>query len=75
MAIIDITGVHVMDQPAVQGIISAVQCLRLVGAEVMLTGVQPQVAAALVDLNMDLSGIKTSRSLQSAIVEALRREK
>lgn len=73
LAILDITGVRVMDEPAVQGIITAVQCLRFVGAQVMLTGVKPQVASAIVGLGIDLGGVKTSGSLQRAINEALRR--
>jgi rsbT co-antagonist protein RsbR len=73
MAIIDITGVRVVDELAIHGIIRAVQAVRLVGADVMLTGVRPQVAAALTHLEMDLSGLKTAPSLQSAVAAVLRR--
>ena len=39
----------------------------------MLTGVRPEVAVALMDLDVDLAGLKTAPSLQSAVVAALRR--
>lgn len=71
-AILDITGMQAVAQPAVQGILSAVQSLRLVGAEVVLTGVRPEVAMELVNLDVDLTRVRTSRSLQSGIVDALR---
>jgi anti-anti-sigma regulatory factor len=47
--------------------------VRLLGAQVMLTGIQPQIAQTLVHLGVDLSSIVTRGSLQSGIAEALRR--
>jgi rsbT co-antagonist protein RsbR len=72
-AIIDVTGVRAVDRPGLEGIVSAAKGLRLVGAEVILTGIRPEVAAILMSLDVDLRGIVTSGSLQSAIVDLLRR--
>jgi rsbT co-antagonist protein RsbR len=73
IAILDITGVRAIDQQAVQGIIQAVQAARLIGAKIMLTGIRPDVAVMLVDLNADLTGILTFGTLQSAVVDAMKR--
>jgi rsbT co-antagonist protein RsbR len=73
IAILDITGVRAIDHQAVQGIIQAVQAARLIGAKIMLTGIRPDVAVMLVDLNADLTGIVTFGTLQSAVVDAMKR--
>jgi PAS domain S-box-containing protein len=72
LAILDITGVSVVDTQVAQALISAAQAVRLLGAQVMLTGIQPQIAQTLVHLGVDLSSIVTRGNLQSGIVEALR---
>jgi rsbT co-antagonist protein RsbR len=73
VAIIDVTGVRTMNQSAVQGIIGAAQGARLLGAQVALTGIRPDVAMALVALDAELSGIVTFGSLQNGIVYAMSR--
>lgn len=54
-----------------QAFIQAAQAVRLLGAQVMLTGIQPQIAQTLVHLGVDLSGIITHGSLQAGIAAAL----
>jgi anti-anti-sigma regulatory factor len=71
LVILDITGVAVVDTQVAQAFIQAAQAVRLLGAQVMLTGIQPQIAQTLVHLGVDLSGIITSGSLQSGIAAAL----
>lgn len=72
LVILDITGVMVVDTQVAQTFIQAAQAVRLLGAQVMLTGIQPQIAQTLVHLGVDLSGIITRGSLQSGIEAALR---
>jgi rsbT co-antagonist protein RsbR len=72
LAILDITGVSVVDTQVAQALIGAAQAVKLLGAQVMLTGIQPQIAQTLVHLGVDLSGIETRGSLQSGIAHALR---
>ncbi len=73
VAILDITGVPVVDTSVANGLIQAAQAVRLLGAEVILTGIRPEVAQTLVGLGVDLRGIMTYSSLQSGIAAALRR--
>jgi anti-anti-sigma regulatory factor len=72
LAILDITGVSVVDTQVAQALVSAAQAVRLLGARVMLTGIGPQIAQTLVQLGVDLSSINTRGSLQAGIVAALR---
>lgn len=75
LAIVDITGVQVVDTQVADALIRAAQAVRLLGAQVMLTGIQPQIAQTLVQLGIDLSGIITRSSLQDGIVTALKEKK
>ncbi len=72
LVIIDITGVAVVDTQVAQAFIRAAQAVKLLGARVMLTGIQPQIAQTLVHLGADLSGIMTYGSLQAGIAAALK---
>jgi anti-anti-sigma factor len=72
LAILDITGVSVVDTQVAQALVGAAQAVKLLGAQVMLTGIQPQIAQTLVHLGIDLSSIETRGSLQSGIAYALR---
>lgn len=72
LAILDITGVAVVDTQVAQVLLQAAQAVRLLGAQVMLTGIQPVIAETLVNLGIDLSGLKTYGSLQTGIAQALR---
>ncbi|NJP06398.1 MAG: PAS domain S-box protein [Chloroflexaceae bacterium] len=71
LVIVDITGVLMVDTQVAQAFIQAAQAVKLLGAEVMLTGIQPQIAQTLVHLGVDLHGIQTRGSLQSGITAAL----
>jgi anti-anti-sigma factor len=73
MAILDVTGVSVMDEPAATALIRAAQAVRLLGAELILTGIQPEVAQTLVGLGVDLRGIVTESTLQAGVRYALLR--
>jgi rsbT co-antagonist protein RsbR len=72
-AILDITGVPVVDTQVANALIAAAQAVKLLGATVVLTGIRPEVAQTLVGLGIDLRGIITRASLQSGITYALGR--
>ena len=74
VAILDITGVLIVDTQVANALIQAAQAVRLLGAQVILTGVRPEVAQTLVNLGIDLSSILTRSTLQAGITESLRRE-
>jgi anti-anti-sigma regulatory factor len=65
--ILDITGVPVVDTEVAQGLLQVVSAARLLGAEVVLVGIRPEVAQALVGLGVDMGAIRTFSSLQSAL--------
>ncbi len=73
LAIIDITGVRTVDTHVADVILQAARAVRLLGAEVVITGIQPDIASTLVTLQVDLRQITTRRTLQDGIVYALRR--
>ena len=73
IAILDITGVRTVDANVALGLVQAAQAARLLGAEVILTGVSPQAARTLVDLATDMRGIKTLSSLEQGVELAMRR--
>jgi PAS domain S-box-containing protein len=71
IAILDITGVAVVDTQVANVLIQAAQAVRLLGAKVMLTGIGPSMAQTLVHLGADLSSLITRGSLQAGIATAL----
>jgi rsbT co-antagonist protein RsbR len=71
MAIVDITGVQVVDTQVANALVRAAQAVRLLGAQVILTGIKPQVAQTLVQLGVNLEGIRTTGSLQTGVRLAL----
>lgn len=71
LVIMDITGVAVVDTQVAQAFIQIAQAVQLLGAQVILTGVQPQIAHTIVNLGLDLGELQTRSSLQAGVVTAL----
>jgi PAS domain S-box-containing protein len=71
VAVIDITGVPTIDTQTAQHLIETVTAVRLLGAEVVLTGVRPTIAQTLVHLNIDLANVITRSSLSAGLRKAL----
>jgi anti-anti-sigma regulatory factor len=71
VAIIDITGVEVVDARVADTLVRASHSARLLGTEVVLTGIRAGVARSLVGLGVELSGIRTRKTLQEGIDCAL----
>jgi len=72
VALVDITGVPTIDTQTAQHLVEAVSAVRLLGAQVVLTGVRPQIAQTLVHLGIDLSDVVTRSSLASGLQVAFR---
>ncbi len=70
-AIIDITGVPVVDSAVASMLVKAAAGVRLLGAEAILTGIRPEVAQTLVTLGADLSTLTTCGTLQAGIAYAM----
>ncbi|KYF76125.1 anti-anti-sigma factor [Sorangium cellulosum] len=71
--ILDVTGVPVVDAEIADSLLRAAQAVKLLGAEVILTGVRPEVAQTMVGIGIDLREIVTLSSLQSGLHHALAR--
>jgi rsbT co-antagonist protein RsbR len=71
VAILDITGVSLVDEEVATAIVSAAKAVGLLGANVVLTGIRPEVARTLVDLGVDLGSIVTRSNLQGGIRHAM----
>jgi rsbT co-antagonist protein RsbR len=71
VAILDITGVALVDTQVANALMRAAQAVKLLGAQVVLTGIRPEVAQTLVGLGVNLGGIVTCGTLQSGIAYAL----
>ena len=69
----DITGVPLVDTAVAQTLIEAVQAVRLLGGELVLVGITPEVAQTLVDLGVNLRGVVTRADLQGGLAYATRR--
>jgi rsbT co-antagonist protein RsbR len=70
MLLLDITGVSVVDTQVAKGIVTLAQSVRLLGAEVVLVGVRPEVAQTIIGLGIDLENLRTFSTLQTALVHA-----
>jgi rsbT co-antagonist protein RsbR len=66
-AIIDITGIDVMDTGTADHFIRMAKAVQLLGAECVLTGINPHIARTLVQMGVTLTGITTHRSLRTAL--------
>ena len=71
VALVDIMGVPTIDTQTAQHLIETITAVRLLGAQVVLTGVRPAIAQTLVHLGIDLSGITTRSSLAAGLLVAL----
>lgn len=71
VVILDITGVPVFDAEAAQLVIRLAQAVRLLGSEMMLVGLSSEIARTIVELGVDLKGLKTLGTLQTGLAQAL----
>mgnify|MGYP003574900702 CR=1 FL=1 len=73
IAIIDITGVPTVDTLVAQHLLKTVTAARLMGAECIISGIRPQIAATIVHLGVDLGNVITKASLAMAFNLALKK--
>ena len=73
MAIIDITGVPLVDTLVAQHLLKTVTAARLMGADCIISGIRPQIAQTIVHLGVDLAGVTTKATLADALSLAMKR--
>jgi rsbT co-antagonist protein RsbR len=66
-AIVDITGIDVMDTKTADHFIKMAKAIRLLGAECILSGINPGIAQTLTHIGVDLVGLRTVRNLRDAL--------
>jgi rsbT co-antagonist protein RsbR len=72
-AIIDITGVPVVDTLVAQHLLKTIAAARLMGADCLISGIRPQIAQTIIHLGVDLSEVTTKATLADAFAVALSR--
>jgi rsbT co-antagonist protein RsbR len=65
--ILDISGIAALDTSTANYILHATQAVKLMGSEVIITGIRPDVATTLVTLGVDVSGIMTRSTLREGL--------
>ena len=65
--IVDVTALDVMDSFATRSIGNLAQAARLRGAETVIVGIQPEVAFAMAQLNLELGSAITALDLEEAM--------
>ena len=71
IAIIDITGVPTVDTLVAQHLLKTIAAARLMGADCIISGIRPQIAATIVHLGVELGDVITKATLADAFRLAL----
>ncbi|MDI3284998.1 STAS domain-containing protein [Polyangium sp. 15x6] len=72
-AILDLTGVDMVDTMTASHLFSLIRAIRLLGAEGIVTGIRPTVAQTMVTLGLDLSSLTTCANLREGLRLCIRR--
>ena len=70
VVVMDLTGVPAVDAAVANHLVQTVEAARLVGADVIVTGLAPELAQTLVTIGVDLGKMATVGDLQGGIEEA-----
>ncbi len=65
--VIDVTALDVIDSFAARTLRSMAATIRLRGARTIIVGIQPDVAFAMVQLGLSLSGVETALDLEEGL--------
>ncbi|MBI4220053.1 MAG: PAS domain S-box protein [Chloroflexi bacterium] len=72
VAVVDVTGVAVMDTYAASQLLKAAQTARLLGCHVILSGVSAAASRSLVTLGVDMKPLVTTRDVEQGLEIARR---
>ncbi|HYF65817.1 MAG TPA: STAS domain-containing protein [Herpetosiphonaceae bacterium] len=65
--ILDMTGIPFVDDAIAQSILNMTAAVRLLGAQVLLAGIRPEVAQTMVARSLDLTGTRSYANLREAV--------
>lgn len=71
--ILDITGVAVVDTAVANHLIKITQATKLMGCESTISGISPAIAQTIVDLGIDVGGVRTTATMRAALAGAFER--
>ena len=72
IAIMDITGVPIVDTLVAQHLLKTVAAAKLMGAQCIISGIRPQIAQTMVQLGVAFGDVVTKASLSDALAFAFR---
>lgn len=72
IAIVDITGVPMVDTQVAQNLLKTVMAAKLMGTQCIVSGIRPQIAQTMVHLGVDFGDIITKATLADALAQAFR---
>ncbi|HIK89867.1 MAG TPA: STAS domain-containing protein [Dehalococcoidia bacterium] len=71
VAVLDVTGVPLIDTDVATHLLKTVRAAQMMGAEVIITGFSADAARTLTQLGVDLSSVSTSGALKQGVAQAL----
>ena len=71
VAIIDITSIPSVDTQVANQLLKTARATKLLGAELIITGISPEIAQTMVHLGVDITGIKTRAVMADGIKLAM----
>lgn len=70
IVIIDVTNIPHLDESSGKGLTNIAKAARLMGCQVIISGINSEMAIELTNLSVDVSGLNTQNTLRNAIQEA-----
>jgi rsbT co-antagonist protein RsbR len=72
VVIMDITGVPLVDTNVAQHLLQTAQAANLLGAKVLLVGINPEIAQTMVQLGVNMGKLVTLSNLEEGLAYALK---
>jgi len=72
VAIVDVTGVSIMDNTVAESMLKMACAARMLGCKVILTGTSPQMAQTLVDIDINLRMVESFGNLRTGLAAAMK---
>lgn len=73
--ILDLTGVDSVETASAEALVRIIRAITLLGAQAIVTGIQPAIAQTMVGLGLDMTAILTLRSLRDALRHSMHKRR